>query len=849
MKKFFKRRYLALLVLVITGTALAAPINWSQIRQNSDIVLSQIGMEFTSDGTPAWVKVMQINTGGRVVVFWPLLDGLLNPYITGWALSWYSTWVSLWEYTGNVLKPTTTSQVNLAGGNFNAANGDYSVALGLANTANGKAAVAIGRWASAIADGSTALGGWGAEWFYSFAAGSNTKALNSYSIALWKDSQAVWYTSVAIWYEAIASWSQAVSIWHTTSASGDASTALWYFTNAVWFTSTAMWYKTNAAWMHSTTMWYYTNAWWDHSIAMWYNAGANGIRSISIWDNTKANGDNSIAMWFSSIAAGFNSTTMWYWTIANGDYSTAMWQLSIAQWNFSSAHGLSTQANRQAATTVGQYNSWNRSSLFQVGIGADDTNRRNGFEVTDLWNIFMNELTGYTCLATDADGMVIDVPCLTWYTETDPVFTANSGDYIPRTTTWYFYQELPSSYIEDDWWQLVFNWSSVSIKSTVWNSISITNEWWQLSADTWYFMFHDARDTKLWLTYFNDWSLAFSWFGNDFVTWSLIHKWYADERYIPRSSVDTGFNHTGSDTIIPSEKAVWEIFSWLTLWYVPVWDSLNFVNTNIIYTWGNLGIGTTTPTHALTVSGNINVTTWYNIYDWGGNPYVTGIVQYWQYVGSILSPNIVWMFWFELWSWAQASSNSAIAIWENARAYNTNPIAIWKNSSAGSNSIAIWENNTANYWGAVSVWYSNTSSGIASHTFWYGNSTFWIRSIAFWSTNALYGPYSIWVWEGLITNETWQIVFWKFNVWVTWSIMEFGMWEWGSDRKNIITILTGGFMGIGTSTPTQALTVSWAIGIDNWVNTPFRFAYSGGLMEWQYFTGGVRVSAFVYTLP
>lgn len=418
MKKFLKQFNWIMIWLLILGWVFAA---WLVQRNNSKLELSQYSTVYTNDGTPTWTPVAWINTWWDSIFYWPLLDWWLNPYITGWALSWYSTWVSLWEYTGNVLKPITTLQINLAGGN-------------------------------------------------------NNNAVWSYSVALWKDSQAVWFTSVAIWHKAIASWSQAVSIWYATSASGDNSTALWFSTKAVWFTSTAMWYNTNAAWMHSTTMWYYTNAWWDHSIAMWYNAGANGIRSISIWDNTTANGEKSIAMWFSSTAAGFNSTTMWYWTIANGDYSTAMWQLSIAQWNFSSAHGLSTQANRQAATTVGQYNSWNLLSLFQVGIGTNDTDRRNGFEVTDLWNIFMNELTGYTCLATDATGMVYD----------------NTG---------------------------VF-----------------TN-------------------------------------------------------YIPRTSVDTGWNNTGSDTIIPSEKTVRGLVDNLTNNYIPYRSGDKLFNSNMLF-YTNTHIGT-----------------------------------------------------------------------------------------------------------------------------------------------------------------------------------------------------------------------------------------------------------------
>ena len=52
--------------------------------------------------------------------------------------------------------------------------------------------------------------------------------------------------------------------------------------------------------------------------------------------------------------------------------------------------------------------------------------------------------------------------------------------------------------------------------------------------------------------------------------------------YIPRLNVDTWFNNMTSDTIIPSEKTVWNVFTWLTTKYLPVrsWDK--FYNSRII---------------------------------------------------------------------------------------------------------------------------------------------------------------------------------------------------------------------------------------------------------------------------
>ena len=47
------------------------------------------------------------------------------------------------------------------------------------------------------------------------------------------------------------------------------------------------------------------------------------------------------------------------------------------------------------------------------------------------------------------------------------------------------------------------------------------------------------------------------------------------------------------------------------------------MNAMTVLADGKVGIGTTTPTNALTVSGDINVTAGYNIYDGAGNPYLT----------------------------------------------------------------------------------------------------------------------------------------------------------------------------------------------------------------------------------
>lgn len=90
--------------------------------------------------------------------------------------------------------------------------------------------------------------------------------------------------------------------------------------------------------------------------------------------------------------------------------------------------------------------------------------------------------------------------------------------------------------------------------------------------------------------------LEINWEASYTNTWDMgtddtdfASKWYVDTSltdYVPRTAVDTGFNNTGSDTIIPSEKAVWSLVSWLNNNYVPYRSGGKFVNSPFLFsTW------------------------------------------------------------------------------------------------------------------------------------------------------------------------------------------------------------------------------------------------------------------------
>ena len=57
-----------------------AMVQWN----NSKLELSQKSMVFTDDGTVWWDMVAWINTGWDSIFYWPLLDGGLNPFLTGY---------------------------------------------------------------------------------------------------------------------------------------------------------------------------------------------------------------------------------------------------------------------------------------------------------------------------------------------------------------------------------------------------------------------------------------------------------------------------------------------------------------------------------------------------------------------------------------------------------------------------------------------------------------------------------------------------------------------------------------------------------------------------------------------
>lgn len=90
-----KVRSRLLFILFMFGTAFAA------LRQTNfstyDMLMNRF--LFTSGGTASGASIMDINTGGMIIVYWPLKDGSGNNFLTGWSLSGsYVTIADSWTY-------------------------------------------------------------------------------------------------------------------------------------------------------------------------------------------------------------------------------------------------------------------------------------------------------------------------------------------------------------------------------------------------------------------------------------------------------------------------------------------------------------------------------------------------------------------------------------------------------------------------------------------------------------------------------------------------------------------------------------------------------------------------------
>lgn len=210
---------------------------------------------------------------------------------------------------------------------------------------------------------------------------------------------------------------------YRTKALGDNSHAEGYDTSAKGSCSHAEGYQTKAVGDHSHTEGGYTQATSGRSHAEGVSTTASGYASHAEGGTTTASGSYSHAECASTKASGLNShaegnyTTAsggsthaeGFYTTAKGDYSHAEGYYTSTTIRASHAAGWYTQAQAWTGeTAVGMFNksAWgypaatiysaSTGTMFSVGIGENDSSRRNAIEILSDGSIYFTGVGGYT---------------------------------------------------------------------------------------------------------------------------------------------------------------------------------------------------------------------------------------------------------------------------------------------------------------------------------------------------------------------------------------------------------------------------------------------------------------------
>lgn len=230
-----------------------------------------------------------------------------------------------------------------------------------------------------------------------------------------------------------------------------------------------------------------------------------------------------------------------------------------------------------------------------------------------------------------------------------------------------------------------YAWYTVAVSgSAMFNNFDNDRIWWFNLSIMWYWvgMYWAVADSITWAGVYwqSDIGNAIVWVADGTWNWLYIHSmhwswaiilakywlWLFVEGSWNAISASWNIKSNGTTESTSGFVGMWFISSWTTLafptghpysamYYTTTtlsgarflgFDGTNYLNTilgakfwnnyqMVLRSGGNVGIMTNNPTQALTVSGNINVTTGNNIYDGDGNPYITGYVFSWltnQYV-------------------------------------------------------------------------------------------------------------------------------------------------------------------------------------------------------------------------
>ena len=296
------------------------------------------------------------------------------------------------------------------------ASGNGSIASGANSSAFGKTAKSVGSNSFAIGQLTEANG------VESFAGGNSSVAGGIGSLAFGNLSTAAANYSIAIGENASATAINAISIGNNTTAVGESSVALGDNTTAEGQGSFAEGSSTTAHGANSHAEGALTSANGIASHSEGANTVSSGDFSHAEGNGTDSSGTYSHAEGLDATASGSAAHAQGRATVASGDYSLATGRATVASGENSSAFGLSSHANGIGSIaagnnsvsdgdysfafgsgiksshnnqySIGMFNDdTNASITFSIGIGSDDSNRKNGLSVINNGMVFADTVT------------------------------------------------------------------------------------------------------------------------------------------------------------------------------------------------------------------------------------------------------------------------------------------------------------------------------------------------------------------------------------------------------------------------------------------------------------------------
>lgn len=435
-----------------------------------------------------------------------------------------------------------------------------------------------------------------------------------------------------------------------------------------------------------------------------------------------------------------------------------------ATWDVSLKIGLGSQANTSNSASIGQYAWANWTGSYAFGNSAwalwegsfaigwqANADGRNAYSV---W---------YNSEANQEDSYVFGVQSVANWFGSMTLWQYATSNNTFSTAIWYSSQANADYSISAGNNTITNSVSSMAIwKYNVWNADSVFEVGFGTNTDR-----ANLFEVK------NNWNIYVSKLtGYTCLATDSAGMVYDNTgvfaNYIPRTSVDTGFNNTGSDTIIPSEKAVWSLVSWLNNNYVPFWDGSKFINSSIfrttdflslarISTWAFLRI------HDDFIYASTDIVDWkitenrFKI--WTPDSWTTGVYIEWKmrnWVMDIYADTGV-----NLNTTDVVITGNIYADWSSVK-FNTESFVWWFNSSVGGiKSASIWHNCQANGDFSIAIWsYSRA---------------IWDSSISMWNQVKAYAHSSTALWRHTEARSAYWVVMGNYNVGNTDSLLE--IWD------------------------------------------------------------------------